>query len=68
MDDGVRISVFLSGPFIDPKFKQEPSLVATPTVWPEGKNIAFFNREYVAGTNHESNLDNIVIRHVGSVK
>jgi hypothetical protein len=27
-----------------------------------GKRIAFFNREYVAGTNHESQVDNVRVR------
>jgi hypothetical protein len=28
--------------------------------------IAIYNREYVGGTNHESHIDNVVVRSEGS--
>lgn len=62
VDDGVSISVFITGPAIDPKYEEQPVLVATPPSRPSGRRIAFFNREYVAGINHESNIDNVVVR------
>jgi hypothetical protein len=64
VDAGGSVSVYLKGPSVDPRFKTEPLL--TVAVPPEltGRQIAFFNREYVAGTNHESHIDNVRVRAV----
>lgn len=62
VDDGQIVSVYLSGPSIDPKFKKEPVLTVAIPEGLTGKRIALFNREYVSGTNHESQVDNVRVR------
>ena len=61
-DDGEAVAVFVEGPSIDPKYKKEPILRVTVPAGLAGKRVAFFNREYVAGTNHESHVDNVTVR------
>jgi hypothetical protein len=61
VDDGKEVSVFLAGPSINPKYKREPVLTASVTPGLRGKHIAFFNREYVGKTNHESHADNVQV-------
>lgn len=62
VDDGRSISVYVSGPSIDPKYRREPVVEYVPLTWPTERRIAFYNREYLASTNHESHIDNVVIR------
>src|SRR5262249_14282888 len=62
VDDGRAVSVFIEGPSIDPRYRKEPVLTVNAPAGLTGKRIAFFNRESVAGTNHESHLDNVRVR------
>jgi hypothetical protein len=64
VDDGQTVAVFIEGPSIDPRHKREPILTATIPNTLTGQRAAFFNREYVGGTNHESHVDNVKIRAV----
>lgn len=61
-DDGKRVSVYASGPEIDRKYAKEPAVAVDVTGEYAERRVAFFNREYVAGANHESRIDNVVIR------
>lgn len=60
-DDGAAVSVFVTGPSVDQKYKTQPVLTAPFPSGLTGKRVAFYNREYTAKTNHESQVDNIVI-------
>lgn len=62
VDDGQAATVYVSGPSIDPRYKKEPALTVAIPEGLTGKRIALFNREYVAGTNHESQVDNVRVR------
>lgn len=62
VDDGRTVSVYVEGPSVDPKYKKEPALTVAIPEGLTGKHVALFNREYVAGTNHESHVDNVKIR------
>lgn len=61
-DDGKRVSVFASGPEIDRKYAKEPAVAVDVPGGHADRRVAFFNREYLAGANHESRIDNVVIR------
>ncbi len=61
-DDGKRVSVYVSGPDIDRKYAKEPVIAVDVTGVYTGRRVALFNREYVAGANHESRIDNVVVR------
>lgn len=65
IDDGAWIAVYIEGPSIDPRYKTAPILTVPVPADLTGRHIAFFNREFVAGINHESHVDNIRIRQFG---
>ena len=61
-DDGVKISVFITGPSIDPKYEQLPILQLQVPEHASSHHVAFYNRELVADAVHESLIDNVEIR------
>ncbi len=62
VDDGTNLSIYVTGPIIDPRLKKKPALQVAIPAGLVGRHVAFFNREYVGDINHESHVDNIRIR------
>ncbi|MEZ6141855.1 MAG: hypothetical protein R3B84_14885 [Zavarzinella sp.] len=59
---GKDISIYASGSGIDPKYRKTPVMTYQVKHEFTGKRVAIYNREYVGGSNHESRLDNLIIR------
>jgi hypothetical protein len=68
LDDGKQVSVFVEGPNVEAKSKKTPLLVVPIPDGLPGKRIGFHNREYVAGINHESHIDNIEVRRLDETR
>jgi hypothetical protein len=64
IDDGKRIELFTSGPEIDAKYRRVPAFAVELAGQYQEHRVAFYNREYVAGANHESRIDNVTIRRM----
>ncbi len=61
-DDGETVSVYITGPEIDGKYKEEPVLrVRCPGTY-KSRRIAIYNRELVGEAVHESRIDNFESR------
>jgi hypothetical protein len=63
-DDGNTVAVFARGPEIERKYDKEPILIYEYKTSASEHRVSFFNREYIAGANHESRIDNVVIRRL----
>ncbi|MFO0935756.1 MAG: family 16 glycoside hydrolase [Gemmataceae bacterium] len=63
-DDGKRINIYVNGQGIDKKYTTEPVLTVESANPSKDHRISFFNREYVGDANHESRIDNVVIRNL----
>lgn len=61
LDDGERISIYVTGPLITPGIEGKALLEFRPMSKPPGPRFAIYNRELV-GFPHESMIRNLVVR------
>jgi hypothetical protein len=62
LDDGASITIYLSGPEIDPKYDGKPVFTAKYEGTFAKHHIAIYNREPVAESIHESHIDNFYVK------
>lgn len=63
-DDGAELAVYVSGPNIDPKDWKTPVLRFPHTGGFTQHRVAIYNRERAGEADHESHIDNFVIREL----
>lgn len=61
-DDGAKIAVYVSGPEIPREQSAKPVLEVDCDYSPLNRKIAFYNREMLAWTPHESHITDVLVR------
>lgn len=61
-DDGLTIAVYITGPELPPENAKKPILKVAWAPPTKGHQIAFYNRELLAFSSHESHITDVVVR------